>query len=408
MLLAAIVAASPVAARAARYDVIYRFTAPPNGVRPQGPLVADAKGDLYGTTFTGSPKGYGTVYRLSPRSNGGRSWREKVIFHFRRPADGEYPQSALIFDGAGNLYGMTPAGGPKGSGVVFELSPPAGGEGEWSETILHNFGVRSDGAEPYGGLVFGPDGSLYGTTSFGGANASGTVFRLTPDQHSGTWNETIIFNFANGPDGGYPYATLAFDASGALYGPTLNGGNSGNGVVFQLTPPSSGTLWNEAVLHSFDAPGDGQMPREGVTLDPAGNVFGTTEVGGANNWGVAYEVSPPSGGSGPWTERVIHSFNEDNGGGGPTYSTLLRDSSGILYGTSSHPGQGTSNGTVFSLTPPVNGGRWLHKDLHRFDGGTDGLTPEAGLILTADGKLAGTTFFGGNSAEAGVVFQITP
>jgi uncharacterized repeat protein (TIGR03803 family) len=228
----------------------------------------------------------------------------------------------------------------------------------------------------------------------------------------------VIYNFGNGSDGGYPYSTLAVDKSGALYGTTLNGGNTGNGVVFSLTPPGSGKAWTEAVLHSFDSPDDGQMPREGVTIDPSGNLFGTTEVGGANDWGVAYEVSPPAGGSayevsppaggsGTWTEQVIYTFDADNGGGGPTYSTLLRAASGTLYGTSSHPGEGTENGTVFSLVPPADGGTtWTHNELHVFDGGPVGLTPEAGLIFSNDGKLTGTTFFGGGNAQEGVVFQL--
>ena len=410
LLLAAMTAAAPLPALAAPYTVIYTFTTPPNGVRPQGALTADAAGNLYGTTFTGSAKGFGAVYELSPRPQGGKLWHEKVLFHFQGQAAGEYPQSKLVFDSAGNLYGITPNGGLKGGGVVFELTPPASGDGFWSETILHTFGVGKDGLQPFGGIVFGPDGSLYGTTSYGGAQGAGTVFRLTPDAGATSgWTETILYSFKNGTDGGYPYCTLAFDASGTLYGTTLNGGNTGNGVVFSLTPPASGTAWTEAVLHSFDTASDGVEPREGVTIDPAGNLFGTTEIGGANDWGVAFEVSPPAGGSGPWTEQVIYTFDQNHGGGGPTYSTLLRGADGTLYGTSAHPGQGTTNGTVFSLTPPgTPGGAWTHAELHRFHGTPDGLTPEAGLTFTKDGKLAGTTFFGGDTQQNGVVFQVTP
>ena len=410
LLLAALAAAAPAAAFAAPYDVIYRFTRPPNGVRPQGPLLSDSQGNLFGTTFTGSVKGYGAVYELSPNAGGGKHWREEVIFHFNRTAQGEAPESALISDGKGNLFGMTPAGGMESSGVAYELTPPASGTGLWTETVLHNFGSGKDGAEPYGGLVLGPDGSLYGTTAYGGRKSSGTVFRLAPNSQAPTgWTESIIYTFDNGADGGYPYSTLAVDASGTLYGVTLNGGNTGNGTVFSLTPPASGTKWKESVLHSFDTPDDGAMPREGVTIDPAGNLFGTTEIGGVNGWGVAYEVSPPAKHNGAWTEQVIYTFDADNGGGGPTYTTLLRDASGTLYGTSSHPGEGTVNGTVFSLVPPTDGGTaWTHNELHVFNGGRDGLTPEAGLIFSNDGKLTGTTFFGGGDAQQGVVFQLTP
>ena len=210
------------------------------------------------------------------------------------------------------------------------------------------------------------------------------------------------------PDGGYPYCTLTFDKSGNIYGTTLNGGNAGNGVVFQLSPPKSGTLWSETVLHSFDTSTDGSEPRTGVTLDTAGNLFGTTEVGGSAGYGAVFEVSPPAKKGGAWTESVVHSFTFSPDGGTPGASNIVIDGKGNLYGTTQSGGT-PKMGVVFELSPPAqNGGKWDETILHAFRGAPDGSQPEAGLLQTSAKTLVGTTLFGGTGNNYGLVFSIAP
>jgi uncharacterized repeat protein (TIGR03803 family) len=353
--LAAIASAAPFASSyAASESVLYSFTAPPNGVRPAAPVVSDAAGNLYGTTYTGAKSGYGTVYELSPPANGKTKWTEHVLRHFGPLAKGAFPDGAsLTLDAAGNLYGVTTQGSTNDAGVVFELTKPTGGH-KWIETVLYHFNGEKHGGTPYGTLIFGSDGNLYGTTGYGGASGAGTVFKLTPGNPGSPWTESVLYSFTNGTDGGYPYCTLVFDNAGNLYGTTLNGGNTGNGVVFEVSPPQSGNAWTEQVLHSFDSATDGTSPRTGVIFDASGNLFGTTGTGGTTGHGTVFEVSPPTGGSNNWTETVVYNFAFDTDGGSPGLSTLFRDSGGNLYGTTQVGGT-PRNGVVFKLAPPRAG-----------------------------------------------------
>ncbi len=218
------------------------------------------------------------------------NWKEKVLHNFGTGVGGLSPQSALISDAAGNLYGTTSEGGTYGGGTAFELSPAAGGG--WTETVLHNFNQNgTDGAFPDAGLVFDAAGNLYGTTSAGGLYYDGTVFELSPAVGGG-WTETMLHNFIdNGTDGVRPEAGLIFDAAGNLYGTTITGGTNycngyfGNscGTVFQLSPTEGGG-WTETVLHNFiDNGTDGWQPYAGLIFDAAGNLYGTTILGGTYN-----------------------------------------------------------------------------------------------------------------------------
>lgn len=407
--LAAITAAAPFASSfAAGESVLYSFTAPPNGVRPAAPVVSDAAGNLYGTTYTGAKNGDGTVFELSPPGKGKTAWSEHVLHHFDRKSRGDYPESAaLTLDAAGNLYGVTTQGSKNEAGVVFELTKPTGGTHKWVETVLYRFNGEKDGGTPYGSVIFGSDGNLYGTTGYGGADGAGTVFKLTPASPGAPWTESVLYSFTNGADGGYPYCTLAFDGSGNLYGTTLDGGNAGNGVVFEVSPPKSGGAWTETVLHSFDSSTDGNFPRAGVILDGSGNLYGTTENGGTNGWGTVFEVSPPSGGSTDWTETVLYSFGFNTDGGNPGYSVLVQDGSGNLYGTTQVGGT-PRNGVAFKLAPPAHGSmNWTETTVYSFTGTPDGGEPESGFIPGPDGSLIGTTFQGGVNNQ-GTVYQLTP
>jgi len=224
--------------------------------------------------------------------------QEEVLHSFGKGTDGRFPEAGLIIDSKGNLYGTTGGGGAYSYGTVFELTPKAGGR--WTEKVLHSFNYNGkDGVDPYAGLIFDTAGSLYGTTSGGGAYSYGTVFELTP-KASGGWTEKVLHSFnENGNDGYNPQqASLILDAAGNLYGTTPFGGPLGGcsglgcGTVFELTPKAGG-LWTEKVLHSFNDNGtDGYDPWAGLILDTAGHLYGTTYFGGASGGGTVFEIKP--------------------------------------------------------------------------------------------------------------------
>jgi uncharacterized repeat protein (TIGR03803 family) len=390
---------------------IYTFTGGPGngGYLPYyGSLIFDSHGNLYGTAESGGANGVGTVFELTPTAGG--PWIETVLYSFTDGNDGGLPYAGLIFDSSGNLYGTTYSGGAYGSGVVFELTPTA--SGPWTETVLYTFTGGSDGGSPATGVIFDSFGNLYGTTYSGGANGDGVVFRLTPTA-SAPWNETVLFAFC-GPvcalplasDGAQPFAGgLIFDHSGNLYGTTVGGGGTNNGVVFELTPTASGP-WNETVLHSFSpADGDGGAPYSGVIFDHSGNLYGTTFDGGANEVGTVFELTPTA--SGPWNEIVLHAFTAGSDGGQP-YAGVIFDSAGNLYGTTYQGGDVSSgnvgSGVVFELTPTASG-TWNETVLYNFTGGNDGGEPHAGVTFDSSGNLYGTTYCCGASHE-GVAFEL--
>ena len=274
-------------------SVLYRFTNFLYGSSPgSGDVVFDQAGSLYGTTTQGGSGTCGAgpcgvVYKLTP-SNGG--WTESVIYNFTGTSNGNGPNAGVIFDQAGNLYGTTLYGGSMtcgglGCGTVFQLSPSESG---WTENVLYAFQNGSSGAYPMAGLIFDPSGNLYGTTS-GLQNGKSTVFELTPS--GGNWTFAPLYRL--GGNGGSA-ASLIMDAAGNLYGTTWNGGASGNGSVFKLA--SSGGGWTYTSLHDFCANGppcnDGAQPWGNVVLDANGHLYGTAYAGGADNYGVVFEITP--------------------------------------------------------------------------------------------------------------------
>jgi uncharacterized repeat protein (TIGR03803 family) len=330
-----------------------------------------------------------------------------VLYSFAgHPTDGEFPEAGLVRDGAGNLYSTTAAGGADQWGVVFKLSPTA------TETVLHSFTGGADGGNSFSsaGLVRDGAGNLYGTTNQGGAACSfqntitcGVVFKLSP-----TGAETVLHTFTGGGDGGGPLADLVRDTAGNLYGTTLVGGATstcsppyGCGVVFKLSP--AGT---ETVLHSFIG-ADGANPQAGLIRDTAGNLYGTTNLGGAHNSGVVFKLSPTG------TETVLYGFTGGADGGVPN-ARLLRDGAGNLYGTTSQGGA-SADGVVFELircdSEPSG---YEFKVLYSFTGGADGGLPVAGLVRDATGNLYGTTAYGGSATNVecplgcGTVFKLSP
>jgi uncharacterized repeat protein (TIGR03803 family) len=298
-------------------------------------------------------------------------------------------------DAVGNLYGTTVGGGAYNAGIVFELSLI---DGKWTETILHQFEEidGKDGAVPVSGLIFDSSGNLYGTTFSGGATGNGTVFELMPEKNEG-WKEKLIHQFKyNGKDGTAPSASLTIDGAGNLYGTTVYGGLYNDGTVFEVIPQVGGR-WQEKVLHSFDNNGkDGTYPTCTPVMDASGNLYGTTTLGGVDDGGAVFELVAK--GNGKWGEKVLHSFPFSSGGG--PAAGLSLDAVGNLYGTA-----GTGLGVVFELMPRPRGG-WTEKILHQFHG-QDGTGPAAGLIFDGSGNLYSTTVSGGVYND-GTVFEVTP
>jgi uncharacterized repeat protein (TIGR03803 family) len=377
-----------------------------DGVAPDGGLIFDPAGNLYGATAGGGTYGFGTVFALTPIAGGG--WTEKVLWNFGIGSDGKNPGGGLIFDAAGNLYGAS-GGGTYGFGTVFELSPD--GSGSWTEKVLWDFGKGKDGKNIHGGLIFDAVGNLYGTTAAGGGHHfGGTVFELTPNAGGG-WTEKILHNFShNGKDGYEPFASLIFDAAGNLYGTTAYGGAAGCdrvgcGIVFELTPKAGGG-WTETILHNFNNNGkDGLHPYDGLIFDAAGNLYGTTRQGGGPySIGAVFELTRKAGGG--WAEKVLHRFKGGGQAGLSPNGVLIFDPAGNLYGATA--GGGTyGNGTVFELTP-IAGESWTEKVLWNFGSGSDGKNPDGGLIFDAAGNLYGTTSGGGAHNSGGTAFEITP
>jgi uncharacterized repeat protein (TIGR03803 family) len=378
-----------------QYKTLHRFTSGDRGGNfPAAGLVADLQGKLYGTTNGGGANYAGAVFELAPNRHGG--WTETVLHLFKHSGDGDAPAGDLVFDAAGNLYGTTFAGG-NGSGIVFELTPD--GHGGWHETVLYAFQGNGDGAQPVAGLIFDSAGNLYGTTNLGGTYDDGTVFEMIPDGHGG-WNETVLHSFnPNRVDGIDPEAGLIFDSAGNLYGTTASGGTYNNGTVFEFSPNGHGG-GNETVLHSFNRR-DGGYPFGGLIFDPAGNLYGTTINGGAfHDHGTVFKLAPD--GHGGWKETVLHSFNGTDGA--TPRASLIFDSAGNLYGTT-QKGGAHGCGAVFELVPNGHGG-WKETVLHSFKD-RPGAFPLGSLIFGSPGHLYGTTS-GDSTTTFGSVFEIAP
>jgi uncharacterized repeat protein (TIGR03803 family) len=330
---------------------------------------------------------YGGAYGYGTVFKVTSSGKETILHSFDpNGTDGAYPWAGLVRDRYGNFYGTTVEGGDDViDGTVFKLTHTKKG---WTETILHSFGASQDGSQPYCVLTLDATGNLYGTTNVGGAYGYGTVFELTP---SGT--ETTLWSFGNGTDGANPLAGVALDKNGNLYGTTEYGGAYHKGIVFKLT--ASGT---ETILWNFGSGKDGANPYGGVILCKHGNLCGTTANGGVYGDGTVFEVTPSG------METILHSFDNNDIDGFNPYAGLVMDKrTGNLYGTTINGGgTGSSAGIVFKLTP--SGTETI---LHTFGGSPDGASPWGGLVLDTTGNLYGTTFAGGTSGN-GTLYKVTP
>jgi uncharacterized repeat protein (TIGR03803 family) len=330
---------------------------------------------------------------------------ETPIYSFNAKNDGRNPSSKVIFH-ANHLFGTTAGGGCQGLGIAYMLNPPRTGQTDWTRGILHCFvgSGGGDGASPSGPVIADSKGNLYGMTRDNGAEiCCGLVYKLTPPPAGGTtWTETIIYGFKeDGSEGAYPDGGLAMDSAGNLYGSTQFGGAAGGGTVFMLSPPAAGaTLWTHTILYSF--PGrvdDGANPNGNLLLDPSGTLLGTTLNGGAFGFGTVFEIVPPTSSNPSWTENAIHYFESDatdaHDGASPNGGLVGRV--GQVFGTTRIGGAANSCcGMVFELVQLVEGSPlYTLENLHSFTGGRDGAYPNAGLFVDASGNMWGTTKEGG-------------
>jgi uncharacterized repeat protein (TIGR03803 family) len=306
------------------------------------------------------------------------------------------------------------------------MLPLAGAHAAETQAVLHDFAGAPDGAGPNSGLLLSASGTLYGTTSSGGSGCSagcGTVFELIPPaKGKSAWTETILYDFTGGADGAHPVALLVADSAGNLYGTTSTAGEAGCGcgTVFELTRPAAGaTAWSLTVLHSFLGAPDGATPAAGLAFDKSGNLYGTTETGGAYGDtefgnGTVFKLTKPAG-AGAWPETILHSFNASKTDGGSPTGELTLDASGNLYGTTDYGGSGiepisgiVGSGTVFELTKPAAGTAWKSTILHSFSNDLlDGAIPPGRLVFDAAGNLYGVTSIGGH-LEDGTIFKLSP
>jgi uncharacterized repeat protein (TIGR03803 family) len=388
-------------AEAQTFSVLYTFTGGADGDNPASALTADTSGNLYGTTAFGgnttgicaSGPGCGVVFEVGPTGS------ETVLYSFTGGADGAFPyESGLLRNATGYLVGATSGGGrfggpcgTDGCGVVFKLDPAG------KETVLHAF-EGADGWSPNGSLIKDSQGNLYGVTANGGnlsgcfGYGCGVVFKLSPGS-----KETVLYAFTGGGDGWSPQGRLIRDSAGNLYGTTYLGGNVsgpchvgsgyGCGVVFKVDPAG-----NESVLYAFSGGYDGGPPTPGLVMDSSGNLYGTTYYGGGAGNGVVFKIDPAG------QETVLLAFQEDGASGSVPGAGLIRDAEGNLYGTTIYAGPGGGCGYVFRLSQA--GTETVLKD---FGDGLGGCNPNA-MLLEYQGSLYGTTVAGGADGH-GVVFK---
>lgn len=386
-------------------QVLYSFTGI-SASNPRGGLLITPSGKMYGTTITGGNRGNnclrdgcGSVFELIPEPGG--SWNFHRIYAFNGGSDGFAPEGNLVEDTAGNLYGTTSAGGANNGGTVYKLTPGAGGL--WSESLLHSFTAYSDqgndGNSPRVGLTQDAAGNLYGTTYSGGTTDNGVVYEMTPNS-DGSWSETVIYNFIGGNiDGAAPLSSVTFDQAGNLYGTTQTGGTNLYGVIYQLTPGSGG-VWTENVI--FTLTGETfAWAWAPLLADSSGNLFGTT-CGQFSNQGAVFELT--NSGSG-WTEKTLHIFGKSGDGWCPE-SGLTPDAHGNLYGTTT-AGGANAGGVVYEMRRGDTG-LWAEKVIHSFAGGSiDGFNTDIGLTLGKGGVFYGASETGG-PANDGVIYEIKP
>lgn len=314
----------------------------------RGSLVFDKAGNLYGTTKANGQFGYGTVFELTPLVSS-ETWTETTLYSFGSGIDAQNPDFGLTMFGNA-LYGATSHGGKSGAGAIFKLTPPIKAGGAWTETVLYSFTSGSDGGGPPASPTVSSTGVLYGTAGEGGLYGNGVVYQLSPPaKGSSEWTETVLHNFPEGTDDGVaPSAGVILDKQGALYGTTYySSGPFPFGLVFKLAPPS----WEETILYDFTGKSDGIYPQGSLAFDSSGALYGTTSGLGqqGGDQGAVFKLTPPDSPGGAWTETTLHRFTGHSDGGAPFDGLLLKGEQ--LYGTTygGGPQKNCSCGTVFEV-----------------------------------------------------------
>jgi hypothetical protein len=317
------------------------------------------------------------------------------LYSFTGGSNGANPDGNLVGGPSGTLLGTTPYGGANGYGSVFQLTKSAG---VWHQAVIYSFqGGTADGANPGAGLTKGGGGVYFGTCFAGGSTGNGVVFQLTPPASGGTWTETVLYNFQGGNDGAGPTSQLVVDKRGDIDGTTTGGGSASAGTVFQLVPAAGGG-YTETLLYSFLGAKDGAYPQSGVTVGVRGSLFGTTCCG---SQGTVFKLSELNG---TWTKTTIFNFTKYSIGAFP-YGGLAVTDKDVVYGTTSAGGSG-GGGIVFTLAPPKSGRAWTFTTIHSFTGGTDGGSPYGSVLLSSTGSLYVTTTAGGTYGS-GAVLEFT-
>ena len=330
---------------AGKETVLYEFKGSNgDGSAPHGRLAFDADGEIYGTTQGGGTNGTGTVYRLSPKSGGG--WTEKVIYNFSATgADGTAPSAGMTIAADGTMYSTTPDGGAFGAGTVFSLKKTSKG---WKQTVIQNLNGSSNGGFPYEGLMMDTAGNLYGAAPTGGTSGQGVIYRLSLTKKG--WVDTVLHSFTgqNGDGAGLYWIDLISDKSGNIYGATSFGGTNGTGTVWELVYSETKKTYSESILYEFGASGsgDGNNPYGGLAMDSKGNLYGTTLYGGPSNIGTFYKLTKQGK---TWKETILHSFVAANDGNEPTGNPYI-DATGRLYGMTQTGGK-SNLGIVYRITP---------------------------------------------------------
>jgi uncharacterized repeat protein (TIGR03803 family) len=394
-------------ARAAGYRALYEFKGGSDGAVPESSLIEDGAGNLYGTTIYGGSAncgglGCGTVFKLGPKR------KLTILYAFTGDTDGQWPRDGLTIDDSGNLYSTTQNGGKFGFGTVFRVSP------DGKKSTLYDFRGGNDGEFPFGRLHRDATGNLYGTTQIGGGNGCadgfgcGTVFKLAPD---GT--ETILHAFSDASDGYTPVGLIA-DKAGNLFGVTSSGGdtscpgsgNFGCGTIFELA--EDGT---KSTLYTFKGGADGMSPT-GLVRDKTGNLYGTTVLGGTvtcenrGGCGTVFRLAPDG------TKTTLYSFKSGDDGDDPE-DRLARDSAGNFYGVTVQGGGigHYGHGTIFKIG--VDGGETVLRSFKVLHGDV----PFYGVRIDHNGDLVGTTSAGGvgqcgttkrgHEVGCGVIYRFT-
>lgn len=401
------------------FQVLHNFTNGADGSGPLTGLTMSVTGDLYGTAHY-RRGGYGSVYRLKRE---GQGWIFSTLYDFAGANSGAYPYARPLIASDGSLYGTAETGPDfgclgSGCGVLYHLRPQPTFQRSatmpWLNTVVLNFGQYGNGAgglDPQGDLTTDLLGNIYGTTTHGGPycgpdNGCGVVYAIS--QIGGSFTENVLYAFHNNGDGDLPLGGVVFDSSGDLFGVTEYGAT--HGVVYELSPSLGG--WVQRVLHSFQGTNhgaDGDYPFGGLIIDSAGNLYGTTEGGGANGVGIVFQLMPVGN---DFIFNKLYDFTSVPGNNGPYYGPkdkLTLDTAGNLYGTTYTLGVNHC-GSVFKLSPSAEG--WIYTSLHDFTCGNDGGGPVSSVLIDSAGNLYGTASDGGTGTDCqgncGVVWEITP